>query len=155
MLRRRIRSPLRLGDNVTIEVREAATGRLLSRQTAHNLVTLAGRNLLRDALRGAGGPYILTHIAVGEGTTAPAFGDIALQSECYRASVTKVVADNGKLTLHLYIPSTAANGFNLAEAGIFTSSVGGTLFARVTFAPIAKSANISMALVWELTLSAG
>ncbi len=155
MLRRRIRSPLRLGDNVTIEVREAATGRLLSRQTAHNLLTLAGRNLIRDALRGAGGPYAITHVAVGTGTTTPTFGDVALQAEVYRAAATKVVVDSGKLTIHLYLPSTAANGFSLAEAGLFTAASGGTLVARVTFGAITKTSQITVTLVWDLPINAG
>jgi hypothetical protein len=154
-IRRRVRCPFYLGDNVTIEVREVATGRLVSRQTAHNLVTLAGRNLIRDALRGVGGPYTITHVAVGTGTTAPAFGDTALQTEVYRAAATKLEASSGKLSVNLYLPSTGANGYSLAEAGLFTAAVGGTLVARVTFGAITKTSGLSVTLVWDLLINAG
>jgi hypothetical protein len=141
--------------NVTIEVREATTGRLLRTQRRHNLVTLAGRNLLRDALKGVSSPYTLTHLAVGTGTDAAASGDTTLQTEVFRDVLTKTTSDAGKLTAQYYLSSTSANGSTLTEAGLLTAASGGTLFARVTFAGIEKSASLTVTFIWDININAG
>jgi len=52
------------------------------------------------------------------------------------------------------LPSTAANGVTLQEAGLHTASTGGVMFARVTYAGIAKSASISVTYDWTTTIGA-
>lgn len=152
---RRFREPLGIPVNVTIEIHDAITGRLLRREKQHNLVVLAGRNLVRDAINGAGGSYTLTHFAVGTGTAAPASTDTALGAEVWRDVVTKRTPDAGKLTIHYYLSSTAANGNALTEAGLFNAASGGTMFARVKYSAINKTASISVTYAWEININAG
>ena len=148
------RDAIKLTTNVTIEVRNAASGRLLRTMRRHNLVTLAGRNLVRDLINGlpAGG---VTHFAVGSGTAAPTANDTALAAEVFRDAVTKRTPDVGKLTVQYYLPSTAANGYSLAEAGLFTAAMGGTLIARVNYQPIAKTACLTVTYTWDISINAG
>ncbi len=155
LIRRRLRSPLSLTCNVTIELRDAASGRLLRRMRRHNLVTLVARNAIRDLLNGVSTPATITHFAVGTGATAPAATDAALQTEVFRDMVTKRTPDAGKLSLQYYLPSTAANGYSLTEAGLLTAASGGLLVARVTYQPIAKTASLQVIYNWDLLINAG
>jgi len=150
-----MRDAMKIGANVTIEVRDAKTGKLIKREYRHNLVTLATRNAIRDWLNGAGNTLTISHFAVGTGTTAPTANDTALVTEVFRDVVTKRTPDAGKLTIQYYLPSTAANGYSLAEAGLFNASSGGTMIARVTYQPINKTASLTVTYTWEININAG
>lgn len=151
----RTRDALDLTYNVTIEVRDAASGRLLRRERRHNLVTLAGRNLIRDFLNGTASSGTISHLAVGAGTTAPTANDVALGAEVFRDVVTKRTPDAGKLQVQYYLASTAANGNSLTEAMLTTAASGGICFARVTFQAIAKTASITVTFSWDINVNAG
>jgi len=92
----RIRQTLIIDVNVKIEVIDVPTGRLIDVIHAHNLVTLAGRNLVRDFLNGLA-PTHLTHFAVGTGATAPTANDTALEAEVFRDQITKRTPGSGTL----------------------------------------------------------
>ncbi len=146
---------IRLTSNVTIEICDAVTKRLLRREHYHNLVPLSGRNLVRDFLNGAVSVGTITHLAIGTGTAAPTANDTALQTEVFRDAVTKRTPDVGKLSIQYYLPSTAANGNTLTEAGLFNAANGGTLVARVTYQPIAKTASLVITYTWDILINAG
>ena len=139
--------------NVTIDVQDAITGVLLHRQRVHNLVVTAGRNLLRDFLNGDAVTG-LTHFAVGTDATAAAATDTTLGAEVFRDALTAKVEDTAKLTCRYYLASGDANGDTLAEAGLLTAAVAGTMYARVVLAStIAKTTSIAVTFTWELTFS--
>jgi hypothetical protein len=143
---------MRLSGRVTITARDSF-GRVVSRQCFNNLVTLAGRNLVRDLLRGES-TLELSHFAVGTGTAAAAATDTALGAEVHRDLITQTTVADGQLTERFYLPSTAANGSTLTEAGLFTAASGGTLYARVTHAGIAKTSSIAVSYDWVITIGA-
>ncbi len=151
-MRRQFAESLQVHCNVIIAVHDAATGRLLSTQRRHNLVTLAGRNVIRDLLGGIDSD--ITHVAVGTDNTAPASGDSALGAEEFRDVVTKRIYSSGKLQIQFYLPTTAANGHTLTEAGLLTASSGGSLFARVIYEGIAKTASVTVTYTWDVTIAA-
>jgi hypothetical protein len=143
-----------LDTNLAIKVVEVATCRVVHHERVHNLVTLAGRNLIRDLLNGAA-TSIIWHIGVGSGTSTPAAGDTTLQTQRDRLPVTKVVAMAGKLTTTLFLPpTTSANSFMLTEVGAFTAASGGTMFARATHTGIQKSTEISITYTWDFNINA-
>lgn len=145
-----MRHGLPLRANVTVEIRDAA-GRLISTQRQHNLVVTAGRNLVRDLLSNASSAR-LTHLALGTGTATVAATDTTLGTEVFRGALTSLTASAGKLTAVYYLGTGSANGHTLSEAGLFTASSGGTLYARALLAStIAKTAAISATFTWELT----
>lgn len=139
--------------NVYIDVWDADTGQLLDHQEIHNLAVTAGRNLLRDFLNGDAVTG-LTHFAVGTGTNAVTAADTALQTEVFRDVITKKTKDAAKLTAQYYLASGSANGYTLAEAGLFNAATAGTMYARVKFAStIAKTASIAVTFTWDLTFT--
>lgn len=143
--------PLRV--NVNIYVHDAQSGELLDAISRHNLVVLAGRNLVRDLLYiAATNP--LSHCAVGTGSTAATANDTALGAEVFRSAITQFIPLSGQLQVKHYLSSTQANGNTLTEAGLFNASSGGTMFARVTYAGIAKTSAISITYVWTTMISA-
>lgn len=138
--------------NVTICKIDAATGRIVGVVRRHNLVPTAGRNLLRDFLAGDG-PAALSHVALGTGTTTPAATDTALQAEVFRDVITQRIKDTAKLTVKYYLGTQYANGYTLAEAGLFNAATGGVMYARVTFPPDAKTVSQAWTFTWDLTFS--
>lgn len=139
--------------NVTVEVRDAGTGVVLSRQRQHNLVVTAGRNLIRDLLKGDSAAT-LTHFALGTGATAVAATDTTLGTEVFRDALTQKTASAATLTCTYYLAAGSANGNTLREAGLLTASSLGTLYARVVLvSPIVKTAAIAVTFAWDLTWS--
>jgi len=150
-LRRAFVGQLGLYENVFIEVRDAVTGHVLRRLRARNSIILAGRNLVRDVLRGA--VTEPTHAAVGTNATAVADGDTALVTEIHRNVLTQRLAGSSKVTWKFFLPSTVANGNTLKEAGIFNAVTAGIMLSRVTFADIIKTTSISITFTWVHTIT--
>jgi hypothetical protein len=145
-----MRHGLPLRANLIVEIRDVA-GRIVATQRQHNLVVTAGRNLVRDLLKGDSAAT-LTHLALGTGTGAVAATDTTLGTEVFRGALTSLTAAAGKLTAVYYLGTGSANGNTLSEAGLLTASSGGVLYARALLAStIAKTAAISATFTWELT----
>lgn len=137
--------------NVTVEVFDAATCRLLWRERGHNLTPTDGRNLLRDFLNGDA-PAGITHFAVGTGNAAVSNNDTALGTQVLRDVVTSKAKDVLKLTVKYFLGTGSANGNTLAEAGLFNAAAAGTMYARyVLGTTIVKTSSIAVTFTWELT----
>jgi hypothetical protein len=143
-----------IGVNVTVEVHDAVTGALVSSEQIHNLVTLAGRNLVRDALNGTKTTtaMAITAVAVGTEQTAPSSGQTGLSTQVNTGGISQRVVSSGVLTIQRYLGSGDANGNSISEAGIFCDSV---MFARVTFAPVAKTTSVTLTITWSVTIGDG
>lgn len=148
-----MRDGARTEDNVTIEMHDASSGRLLERHTVHNLVVDTGLTMQAARLVPTG-PSGLTHFAIGTGTTAPAAGNTALGAEKFRDVITQYIPGTKKLTVRYYLEAGAANGHSLTECGLFNAASGGTLYARATHAAIAKTADKTVTYSWELNMAA-
>lgn len=143
---------LGLGVNVLVELREADTGQVFWAQRTHNLVTDSGLASIAKAMQGMVSLQI-THVAVGTGTATPAAGNTALAAEVSRSRVTQRAQSGGTATVQQFIPSgDTSNGNTLAEAGLFLED--GTMLARVTFTPFAKTAGYTMTITWNVTAEA-
>lgn len=144
--------PLTMKTNVTVEVHDAVTGELLAIHRRHNLVTLAGRNLVRDALNGTSTKLAVTAIAVGTGGTAAASGQTALVTETNRSGTSQRSVSDGVMTAQRYLGTNDANGQTLKEAGIFCGSV---MFARVVFPDVVKTSASTVTITWSVSIGAG
>lgn len=143
--------------NVGMEVRDAETGKVLHEQRSKNLVVTAGRNVLRDLLRGSLASVsagTAGYFAIGTGTTAVAASDTTLGTEVARAAVTSTTVTDGAIVIKYFLPSGTANGSSLTEAGLFTASSGGTMIARTVHDAIAKTSSITITYSWTITFSA-
>jgi hypothetical protein len=147
------KSELAASDNVRVCVYDARTLRLLDRFSQHNLVTTAGKNLLRDFLNGDA-PAGLTHFGLGTGSTAAALTDATLGTEVFRDLVTSRVKASGLLTVKYFLASTSANGNTLREAALFNAGASGTMFARVVLSSaIVKTSSVAVTFSWDLSWS--
>jgi hypothetical protein len=139
--------------NVEIEIRDTDTGALIRREAVHNLVVLAGRNQIRDALYGEtiAAP---SWMALGTGATVVSAADTALAAEVIRDVLTTRAKGSGAITFKYFLTSTQGNGITFREAGLFSAAVGGVMFARTLFSPIDKTAAITVLWAWTVTIGA-
>ena len=154
-MKRHAAETLRALGALRLEVRRR--GVLWCVQRVPNLVTLAGRNLIRDLLAREPGAAGLSYFALGTGTTAPSSADTRLAAEVFRDTFTQLTLGTGQLTVRYFLGSGAANGYALAEAGLFGGSASptpgsGTLYSRVVFLdPIPKTQAITVTFIWVLS----
>ena len=125
-------------------------GKLKGEQNVPNLVVTTGKTFI--AARMVGTPTAMSHMAIGSGTTDPAVGDTALQTELGRVSLTSSASAGAVVT---YIASFGAGTGTgaVTEAGILNASSGGTLLCRTEFSVINKGADDSMSITWTITVS--
>ena len=145
-----MRDGLKLRANVFIIVGDQETGEEKVIET-HNMVVDAGRNLVRDLLRGTVGTPVY-YIAFGSSSAAPSSGQTTLSNELVRYAFS-IPADaiTGQLTFHYYMSSASGpNGSNICEVGLFTAASNGTMYARATFSAVAKTTGIYLKITWVL-----
>jgi len=122
-------------------------------QETDNLVVTAGKNWIAQRMQGTS-LGVMTHMAVGTGTTAAAVGNTALVTEVSRVALTTsggVVAAAVITFTTTYAAGVATAA--LTEAGIFNAASGGTMLARTVFSVINKAAADSMTISWDVTIS--
>lgn len=132
-------------------------------QQLENVITFAGKNLLRDGLYGnitGVTNTAVTWVALGNGATAEDASQTALISEQFRKAVTSQTASGtGALQTVLYVASTEANTFTINEIGWFAGSGAsssantGVMIARVVPSPITKTSLQSLQITRTDTLS--
>jgi hypothetical protein len=95
----------------------------------------------------------MTHMAVGEGTTNPAAGDTALESQLgSRVSLTSTTVTANAIEYVATFGAGVGTGA-ITEAGIFNASTSGTMLCRTEFAVINKGSADSMTITWTVTIS--
>jgi len=145
----------KLRGHVRIEVRNAK-GEVVRVYEKDNLIVDAGKNLLRDFLKGDS-VQGLSRLALGTGTTQASASDTALENETYRQAFSDIAVENGLLRLTTFISSSATSGdfteFGLFGNGADDTSGSGTLFSRVVYStPVSKSSAESLTVQWDITL---
>lgn len=96
-----------------------------------------------------------THCAYGTGTDAPARGDTALGTEVARgaATVTTTTTTVADDTVNFAIEFTIGGTYAITEAGIFSASTGGDMFARQTFSALNLVSGDKLSLSWDVVIS--
>ena len=119
-------------------------------QETENLVVTAGKNWVADRMNNAN--TVMTHMAVGTGTTAAAAGNTALVSETDRNALTSTTVTDNAVA---YDATWAAGDATAAitEAGIFDAASSGDMLARTVFSVVNKGAADSMTITWTITVS--
>ena len=119
-------------------------------QETNNLVVTAGKEWVADRMNNAN--TVMTHMAVGTGTTAAAAGDTALGTQLDRNTLTSTTVTNN--TIQYACTWAAGDGTGaITEAGIFDASTGGDMLARTVFSVVNKGADDSMTITWTITVS--
>ena len=119
-------------------------------QKTENLVVTAGKNWVADRMNNAN--TVMTHMAIGTGTTAAAAGNTALVTSLDINTLTSTTVTNNVVA---YVGTWAAGDGTgaVTEAGIFDAASGGDMLARTVFSVVNKGADDSMTITWSITVS--
>lgn len=126
-------------------------GNLKEEKDFDNLVVTAGKGFIASRMVGTAAS-IMSHMAIGSGTTAAAAGDTTLGTELGRVTLTSGTASGAVATYVASFPAGTGTGA-VTEAGILNNSSGGTLLCRTVFSVVNKGANDAMTITWQITVS--
>lgn len=128
-------------------------GNIKEQREETNLVVDAGLNFICDRMEGTS-EAVMSHMAVGSGSTAPAAGDTDLGSVLgSREAIDSTAVTNNTIVYTCGFEAGDGTGA-ITEAGIFNAATGGTMLCRTTFAVVNKAADDTMTITWTITLTA-
>lgn len=124
-------------------------------ETVHkdNIIVDVGFDFVADAIgKAASRPGVMSHIALGTGTTAAAAGQTGLVTELDRNAATYAhTAGTKTFTFTAEFPAGDATGA-ITEAGVFNAAANGVMFDRVVFPVVNKGADDSLTSVFTFTM---
>lgn len=147
-----INEGLKLRGDVALVLRDK-DGNIKEQREEKNLVVSAGLNFITSRMKD-GTATVMSHMAVGSDSTAPAAGNTDLGSilGSREALDSTTVTDN---TITYVSSFEAGDGTGaITEAGIFNASTAGTMLCRVVFGTITKAADDTLQITWTITLTA-
>ena len=147
-----INDDLKLRGDVAIVLKDK-DGNVKDSREIHNLVVSAGLTFICSRMAGVSAD-VMSHMALGSGTTAAAAGDTDLESILgSREALDSSTASSNTIT---YVSSfEAGEGTGaVTEAGIFNAATSGTMLCRVIFPVVNKQADDTMSVTWTITLTA-
>lgn len=147
-----INDDLKLRGDVAIVLKDK-DGNVKDSREIHNLVVSSGLEFICSRMAGTSAG-VMSHMALGSGTTAAAAGQTDLVSILgSREALDSTSASSNTIT---YVSSfEAGEGTGaVTEAGIFNASSSGTMLCRTVFAVVNKQADDTMSVTWTITLTA-
>ena len=141
---------LKATGSVNIVVR-SEDGKISQELTVPNLVVDTGLNYIASRMKDASAT-VMSHMAVGTGTTAASSGDTALETESARVALDSSTVTGASISYVATYPAGTGTGA-LTEAGILNASSAGTLLCRTLFSVINKGAADTMTVTWTITIS--
>ena len=120
-------------------------------QEVDNLVVTVGKNFVASRMA-ANSATVMSHMAIGTGTSAAASGNTTLGTEAARVALTSTTVTTNAVA---YVCSFAAGTGTgaITEAGILNAASTGTLLCRTVFSVVNKGASDSMTITWTVTIS--
>lgn len=115
-----------------------------------NLVVTTGKTFI--AARMVGTPAVMSHLAIGEGTTAAAVGNTTLGTEVGRVALASATSSGAVVAYTATFGAGTGTGA-ITEAGIFNSNTAGTLLCRSVFSVVNKGVDDGMTITWTVTIS--
>jgi hypothetical protein len=131
----------------------APDGTIREDRSEKNLVVSTGLNFIVQRMKDAT-VGVMSHMALGTGTTPAALGDTTLQTEIAGSRVVLSTTTVSTNTI-TYVSSFAAGiGTGaVTEAGIFNAATVGTMLCRTAFPVVNKQAGDSMSVTWTITVN--
>jgi hypothetical protein len=117
-----------------------------------NLVVAVGKNYIASRMIG-NTDAVMTHMAVGTSTSAPATSNTTLGAEAGRAAFNLPAVTNGNVVTYSTLFAAGVGTAALTEAGIFNSSTAGTMLCRTTFPVVNKGAFDTLTISWNVTVN--
>ena len=147
-----IKDALKLRGDLAIVLRDK-DGNVKETREETNLVVSDGLNFICDRMEGTS-EAVMSHMAVGSGTTAAAAGDTDLQSILgSREALDSTTVSGSTITYVASFEAGEGTGA-ITEAGIFNASTAGTMLCRTVFSVVNKAADDTLQITWTITLSA-
>lgn len=128
-----------------------AQGNITDEREVPNLVVTVGKNFIASRMIGTS-DNIMSHMAIGTGTTSPAAGDTTLQSEAGRVTLNSNVRTNNAIAYVATFPAGTGTGA-ITEAGILNAGSAGILLCRTVFSVINKGAADTLGITWTVTVA--
>lgn len=129
-------------------------GKIIDEVSKDNLIVNNGFDLIADALgKSASRPAVISHIAIGTSSTAPAATQTALITEIARVAAT-YAHTGGTKTFTMsgtFNPGTGTGA--IVESGVLNAAASGTLLDRVTFSVVNKGANDTLTTTFTFTMT--
>ncbi len=135
-------------------------GRWDTKMQFHNLIPSAGKAGMASRCNGVGSEAAFTYLAVGIGTTAPASGNTALESEITDSGLERAAATCTRITTSVTNDTaqldktwTVSGSKAVTEAGALNASSNGTLLGRQTFTAINVVSGDSLQITYKFQFS--
>lgn len=117
-----------------------------------NTIVTVGKNFLANWLTASQTSGFMRYQGTGTGSTGAAAGDTDLETPL----PTRVAGALSNTNNVLENQASFGPGVNTGawtEAGMFSASSGGTLFARQTFGVVTKETGDTIVITWQITFS--
>lgn len=143
---------LKLKGRVALELR-GKDGQVKETREIDNLVVDAGLDFIASRMAGTSSD-VMSHMALGSGTTAAAAGDTDLGSILGSRELldSVTVTDNTVVYVSSFEAGDATGA--VTEAGIFNAASAGTILCRTVFSVVNKAADDTLSVTWTITISA-
>lgn len=143
---------LKLRGDVALVLKDK-NGNVKEKRQIKNLIVSTGLTFICSRMAGTSA-NVMSHMALGSGTTAAAAGDTDLGSILgSREALDSTTASSNTIT---YVSSfEAGEGTGaVTEAGIFNAASSGDMLCRTVFSVVNKEADDTMSVTWTITLTA-
>ena len=132
----------------------APDGSVKQEQEVKNLVVTTGLGYIASRMEGTSAA-VMSHMAIGTGSTAAAAGNTTLGTESARVALTSTTVTGPAVAYVASFPAgTPATLTGIQEAGIFNASSSGTMLCRTVFSVVNKDVNDTMSITWTVTMAA-
>jgi hypothetical protein len=129
-----------------------ASGNVKDAREVDNLVVTAGLGYIASRMAAATAT-VMSHMAIGSGSTAAAAAQASLISELGRAALTSTNVTGSQVQyVSTFGPGVGTGA--VTEAGIFNGASSGTMLCRTVFSVVNKDAGDTMTITWTVTLAA-
>lgn len=128
-------------------------GNIKQDQEVKNLVVTVGKAFIASRMKDATAA-VMSHMAVGTSSTAPAVGDTALGGEISgsRTALTSTTVTTNSVAYVCTFGTGVGTGA-VQEAGILNDPTAGTMLCRTTFPVINKGASDTLTITWTCTVN--
>ena len=145
-----LQETLKMKGELSIVVRDF-DGNIKQSMHVPNLVVTAGKVYIASRMVGTSST-VMSHMAIGTGTSTPIAGDTTLGTEAGRVGLSTFTSSSNAVTATATFPAGTGTGA-ITEAGILNASSSGTMLCRTTFPVVNKAAGDSIAITWVITVS--
>jgi hypothetical protein len=150
-----INENLKLSGQLNIVLKDK-DGNVKDSREVKNLVVNAGLAYIASRMVGTS-KSVMSHMALGSGTTAAAAGQtdlVSILGSREALDSTSISGTNSEKVV--YVSSFEAGDATgaVTEAGIFNASTAGDMLCRTVFSVVNKAADDTMTVTWTITLSA-